>query len=255
MKYFLKLLIGLLSLSIQFSAEAQKDNTSEVHKKWHDKQMGSHYSNIISHQKDYLEQQQKLLKAARDSLNRLSEEIKYLKSNISLIKRNPEQYREQKKQLLADSIYKMKESMVSYAVSFLKIPYEEYSIQKVAIPSFEKGKGTEKYEKEAYRGLILKNYANDWEILKNFLQENKDITYEKAENVKQNLLNLSTYIQYAGGVNPDNGNKIPGYGQNWDSTYLGKIMRKLLNALGTGSRPEYNQRLQKAFKEAIELMM
>lgn len=197
--------------------------------------------------------QEKVYAYKEDSV-RLSKEITKVQGAIEYIDEDPDNYKKIKYADLTQKLNEYKSTMVELSLRSLLLPYDEYYINEIAIPNIEKCKGSEAYKVNDYRRMMLKNYGKDWNNLKKFLTENKNTTYTSAGSVKDKLLNLPIYVQYAGGFNPNNGNRIPGYGKGWEQTYLGKIMSGLLKVLSDTSQKDATAKIISAFETYLNWM-
>lgn len=244
MKYGIRALLTLLSVFFFLPAMAGKEAQLK-------KQLEDLNNILMAHEKDeanisyeYMEKSKELMR-----LEKISHE---LESQLAILQ---EKYRKESDiDYLEGQLDLQQEKLLEIAINFLYVPYEEYSIQDLAIPAFEKGSASGVSSETKYRGLMLKNYDKDWNNLKNFLVTHRNTTYSEAENVRDRLKHLPVYIQYAGGVNPNNGNIIPGFGDDWDSTYLGNIMYRLYKVLGEARGPEATRIIQEEFSSALDKM-
>lgn len=106
--------------------------------------------------------------------------------------------------------------LVSMASNFLYIPYEEYSIEEIAVPSFLSTIGTPAFSKYQNRLPLLQNYKDDVSFLINFLEQaEKDLRIPltklrevKAKEYISALLTSPLYTRYTS------------Y-DDWENTYLG----------------------------------
>lgn len=106
--------------------------------------------------------------------------------------------------------------LISMASNFLYIPYDEYSIEEIAIPAFSSTKGTPAYTQYQNRLPLLQNYRQDIVSLINFLaQASKDLSIpltamreSKAKENSSNLSSLPLYFRYS-------------QYDDWKNTYLG----------------------------------
>ena len=106
--------------------------------------------------------------------------------------------------------------LISMASNFLYIPYDEYSIDEIAIPAFISTKGTSAYTQYHNRLPLLQNYRDDLSTLISFLtQAEKDLSIgltrlreNKAKEHLSNILSMPLYQRYSS------------Y-DDWKNTYLG----------------------------------
>ena len=244
MKYGIRALLPLLSVFFFLPVLAGKEDQLK-------KQLEDLNIILMAHEKEEANISYEYMEKSQE-LKRLEKISHQLESQLSILQ---EKYRKESDiDYLEGQLDLQQEKLLEIAVNFLYIPYEEYSIQELAIPAFEKGSASGVSSETKYRGLMLKNYDKDWSNLKNFLEAYRNTTYSEAENVRNKLKHLPVYIQYAGGVNPNNGNIIPGFGDNWDSTYLGNIMYRLYKVLGEARGPESTRIIQEEFNSALDNM-
>ena len=154
---------------------------------------------------------------------------------------------------LSEELSELKNKMAELSTNFLFTPYEAYCIDVVANPDFQMGKGSLYYQQYSYRGDMLKHYKQDWEKVKEFLEANKYTTATDAGAVKEKLLKLPTYLQYAGGK-INNGRSIPGYGEGWEQTYLGSIMSGLLKVLTHAEGKDATAKIISTFETYLNMM-
>lgn len=120
--------------------------------------------------------------------------------------------------------------LISMASNFLYIPYDEYSIEEIAIPAFVSTKGTSAYLLYQNRLPLLQNYKEDTSSLIAFLaQAEKDLSIplaamreKKAAEYRENLNLLPVFTRY---------NTY----DDWKNTYLGNQICIILKYLQTPS--------------------
>jgi len=106
--------------------------------------------------------------------------------------------------------------LISMASNFLYIPYDEYSINEIAVPAFVSTRGTPAYSKYSNRLPLLQNYKDDLQSLIAFLiRAEKDLAIgltkmreDKAIEHLSNLSSMPLYLRYSS------------Y-DDWKNTYLG----------------------------------
>lgn len=158
------------------------------------------------------------LQRHRDLLDVREREIDNLKKEIEDLKQIDVRQKDQINNL-KDQNDGFKKELVSMASNFLYIPYEEYSIDSVAIPAYLAVKGTPVFETYKIRYELLTNYRNDLTQLIRFLGNAHSeltnsilITSMKEDKAKELLTKLqsdSVHIRYS-------------QYQYWKETYLGK---------------------------------
>ena len=196
------------------------------------------------------------LEGKRQEEERLQNEIDKINNVIEYLEGNLDENANKKIEHLelTEELSYLKNKMAELSTNFLFTPYEEYCIDVVAIPDFQMGKGTLYYTEHSYRGDLLRHYKQDWEKVKEFLEANQYTTATNAGAVKDKLLNLPTLIQYAGGINPKTGKIIPGYGEGWEQTYLGKIMSGLLKILNNTRQKDATAKIISTFETYLNMM-
>ncbi len=124
--------------------------------------------------------------------------------------------------------------LVAMASNFIYIPYERYSVEKIAIPAFEFVRGSELYRKNRIFLDLLENYSSDIRMLIVFLGDTTDqvweipynsIIKERARDALSQFRSLPLYHRYTA------------Y-DDWRNTYLGKCIVRIeqkLESPGTAS--------------------
>lgn len=113
--------------------------------------------------------------------------------------------------------------------NFLYIPYEAYSIEKIAIPAYEAIYNDERKEKHKIRYTLLKEYRHDIESFVLFLEKSQEelfdyfATQDVADEWRKNLKQENFYINYSSYEDGDN-------------TYLGAKLKKVDELLGRFNR-------------------
>jgi hypothetical protein len=126
--------------------------------------------------------------------------------------------------------------LISMASNFLYIPYEAYSIDKIAIPAFKATNGSKAYSKYQNRLPLLNNYKADVQSLIKYLAETEDdlsigLTSMRNGNavMRLNILeSLPLYTRYAS------------Y-NDWKNTYLGSQIIEIQKLLKTPSEKTSTQ--------------
>lgn len=120
----------------------------------------------------------------------------------------------------------LQKRLISMASNFMYIPYDEYSIEEIAIPAFLSTKDTPAYTRYQNRLPLLQNYKSDVVSLVNSLsQMEKDLEIgltamrnQKANDHLNNLHVSSIYLRYTS------------Y-DDWENTYLGEQLQRILGLL------------------------
>ena len=116
--------------------------------------------------------------------------------------------------------------LISMASNFLYIPYDEYSIEEIAIPAFLSTKDTPAYTRFQNRLPLLQNYKSDVISLVNSLsQMEKDLeiglTAMRNQKANEHLKNLQVSSLYQRYTSYD----------DWENTYLGEQLKSILGLL------------------------
>lgn len=120
--------------------------------------------------------------------------------------------------------------LISMASNFLYIPYDEYSIEEIAIPAFLSTKGTPAYTRYQNRLPLLQNYKSDIASLVNSLSQlEKDLeiglTAMRDQKSSEYLRNLQVSPIYQRYTSYD----------DWENTYLGDQIRMVCSLLKSPS--------------------
>lgn len=121
----------------------------------------------------------------REKLSELERDVKHLKSDTARL------YSAQRE---ADK------RLVNMASNFLYIPYEAFSIEKIAIPAFKAIASTELKDKHRIKYELLCNYRKDIESLLFFIEyactELKEPFVKDANDIQMQFHNQSFYTSY-----------------------------------------------------------
>ncbi len=112
--------------------------------------------------------------------------------------------------------------LISMASNFLYIPYDEYSIEEIAIPAFISTKGTSAYTRYHNRLPLLQNYKSDISsLVKSISQMEKDLeiglTAMRNQKANEHLNNIQTSPIYQRYTSYD----------DWENTYLGGQLQSI----------------------------
>lgn len=126
--------------------------------------------------------------------------------------------------------------LISMASNFLYIPYDEYSIEEIAIPAVLSTKGTVAYTRYQNRLSLLQNYKSDIVSLINSLfQIEKDLsiglTEYRNKKAKEHLSNLQESLIYQRYISYD----------DWVNTYLGEQLQRIFTLLESPSEATSTQ--------------
>lgn len=116
--------------------------------------------------------------------------------------------------------------LISMASNFLYIPYDEYSIEEIAIPAFLSTNGTSAYMRYQNRLPLLQNYKSDVSsLVKTIFQMEKDLeiglTAMRNQKANEHLNNIQTSPIYQRYTSYD----------DWENTYLGGQLQSICGLL------------------------
>lgn len=164
------------------------------------------------------------LKKAQSDIERQKQEI----ANNKYWENDRQNRHREEMRLLEAKNDTLQRHLINVASNFMYIPYEEYSIYKIAIPSFLALKGTQRYDKYRNRLAILQNYKEDIHSLIDFISlSTKGLTEypkfpplkaDKAKEFLDALHNLPLYARYTD------------Y-DDWGNTYLGSQIQLVEKSL------------------------
>lgn len=135
--------------------------------------------------------------------------------------------------------------LINMASNFLYIPYEAYSIQNIAIPSFKAITDTQLAQMHQVKLALLENYQKDIEGVLMFIQT---IEKELSNRFAKDLRDLDRqfeesdiylrYIQY----------------NDWENTYLGKRLKYLdmeMKSYNGSNKPDFSS-IKKDLNQCLE---
>ena len=164
---------------------------------------------------DSLEKQNSALK---DLLKGSQKEADNRQMEISILKDKIIELEETKIKRIEASNDSLQRWLVTVASNFLYIPYEGYSIEKIAIPAFLATKGTPAYQRSVDKLPLLQNYKDDMSSLIGFLRSSEEeyawcvgekMRADKANEQLDKLSLLPMYSRYSTYA-------------DWKNTFLGK---------------------------------
>lgn len=195
---------------------------------------------------DSLENQNSALKALlKDS----QKETDNKQTEISILKDKITEMEETRIKRIEASNDSLQRWLVTVASNFLYIPYEEYNIEKIAVPAFMATKGTPAYNRSVDKLTLLQNYKNDMSSLIDFLRSSEDeyawCVGEKMRSDKANeqLGKLSLLPMYS---------RYSTYA-DWKNTFLGKeiVWIKKLLEYPTKETPEQLSSIRKRLEKIL----
>ena len=122
----------------------------------------------------------------------------------------------------------LQRNLISMASNFLYIPYDEYSIEEIAIPAFLSTKETSAYTRYQNRLPLLQNYKSDMlSLVENLTLMEKDLEWGIVRNQKasEHLNNLQNSLLYQRYTSYD----------DWENTYLGGQIQNICELLKSPS--------------------
>ena len=194
---------------------------------------------------DIDKQQIKTLTAANNLLlnenEMLYESLSFVRDSLSNIIENNENVIKKQNETIDD----YKATFIEMASNFLYIPYDEYSINEVAIPAFEKAKGSSYYNNYAIRLEMLKHYKEDINYIIKFLNKALKDMPENGSLTKWAQDSKAEFGKYA---------VVRGYqqyGDDWQNTYLGKYIVAIFTMLSNESitAPDAHSRIKATFSK------
>ena len=162
--------------------------------------------------------------ALKDLLRESQQETNSKNREIANLKRKIEDLQNITIKHLEASNDTLQRRLISMASNFLYIPYDEYSIEEIAIPAFLSTKDTPAYTRYQNRLPLLQNYKSDVIILVNSLsQMEKDLEWGIVREQKANeyLISLQASPIYQRYTSYD----------DWENTYLGEQLKSIFGLL------------------------
>lgn len=231
MKYFSTIFLTLLLSS--FTAFSQEISETEEQETTPAVAFSDSFSKTITRQQAQIDSLKKendalliLLKKSMDDINTKESEIAYHKRRVTDTENSALNARKRHEAEM-DALHR---KLISLASNFLYIPYDEYSINEIAVPAFAACEGSSAYATYKNRLPMLTNYKDDILSLINFISLTvADLTSEfnldfmKEEKAKNRLAELKqtpVYLRYAA------------Y-EDWENTYLGGYILQIEKELKT----------------------
>ena len=162
----------------------------------------------------------------------LQKKISAMTSELDKIKKGYEDLKSK-----YDAVVKSQEiankKLVNIASNFLYIPYEAYSIQKIAIPAFEAVTDKQLLHEHQIKLTLLENYQQDIRDLLTFIS---DIEKELCNRFAKDLKSLDQRY-----INTDYYRRYSQYGE-WKNTYLGKKINDIdvkMKSYNGSNKPDF----------------
>ena len=161
------------------------------------------------------------LQAMKDSINNLIIELKQIREKASNLDLQLMQIKSTNQDLL-NHVNKTDTCLINMASNFLYIPYEAYSVEKIAIPAFDNIHSKALKDKRIIKYNLLCNYQNDIKELSKFLVDVQSEVKKPFTKDGKSLLLIfkekevyKSYIKYS----------------DYKYTYLGKFIIQIVNNL------------------------
>lgn len=234
MKYVI--LIVLFSSTLAFSARSQNYTSTTSDKQANILSLPDSIEALLNNNKATIDSLVSTNNALKGLLRDLQKETESKERDISNLQRKVDELQNIKIKHLEASNDTLQRRLISMASNFLYIPYDEYSIQEIAIPAFLSTKGTPAYVRYQNRLPLLQNYKSDIESLVNNLsQMEKDLmvslTEYRNKKASEHLNNLQATPVYQRYTSYD----------DWENTYLGERIRIVYTILKSPSEDTSNK--------------
>lgn len=161
------------------------------------------------------------LQVMKDSINNLIIELQRIREKASSLDSQLMQIKNTN-QVLVKHVNKTDTCLIDMASNFLYIPYEAYSVEKIAIPAFENIYSNVLKEKRIVKYNLLRSYQNDIKELSAFLVDTQSEVKKPFTKDGKSLLSTfkekkvyKSYVQYS----------------DYKSTYLGKFIIQVISNL------------------------
>lgn len=146
--------------------------------------------------------------------NKLSKDYSIKTVNLSKLNKDYPVLKD-KYNKLVKSQEKADKCLLNMAFNFLYIPYEDYSIQEIAIPAFEAVSNQELKNQHKIKYDLLKSYKTDIESLLEFIETTeKELRIPFTKDAKEQFAKFQN-IQLSVNYRKYN---------DWSNTYIGKII-------------------------------
>lgn len=214
MRYVIFMLFWLSSLSFNAISQENADTTSLMQNQT--TTVPDSILNKLADNSELIDSLRNANSVLKGLLKESQQESESKEREIANLQRNIRDLKDVTIKRLEASNDTLQRRLISMASNFLYIPYDEYSIEEIAIPAFSSTKGTPAYTQYQNRLPLLQNYRQDIVSLINFLaQASKDLSIpltamreSKAKENSSNLSSLPLYFRYS-------------QYDDWKNTYLG----------------------------------
>ena len=249
----LLLIAGLQPVSAKDKVKELEDSIATLKAQY--ETLKTKNSNLIKEISD-LEHDTIVIKSTITQRKELLESLKEKKASIEAKKLELQNYNvtDADSEKVKNDIDEYKASFVEMATAFLYVPYNKEGISKIAIPAFELSKGSSYYDDYKIRLTLLQNYNKNTDQLIKYLDSslmkfedmNKQIEKGNIKNaqsnfdkIKSDFFKLSCFEEYKS------------YGDGWEETYLGEIIKGIEKLLTSDSPAVKNDKIEKAFKDFL----
>ena len=220
------LLIIMCLLTFSQKVYSQESTDTLISTKASDVQLADSIERLLTKNTAQIDSLIRVNSALKGLLRESQQEADSKNQEITTLKREIENLKSITIRRLEASNDTLQRRLISMASNLLYIPYDEYSIEEIAIPAFLSTKGTPAYTRYQNRLPLLQNYKSDVASLVNSLsQMEKDLEIgltalrnQKANEHFNNLQGSSIYLRYTS------------Y-DDWENTYLGGQLHSILELL------------------------
>ena len=240
----MKILFCIICVSLSFVAQAQ-EKVDSLSKKQNKTEMSVSISvnslSRLENEKEQAVQKNKDLQQAYDQLQKQDSvktcELNRIRTEYNVLKSN------------YDAVVKSQEisnkKLVNIASNFLYIPYEAYSIEKIAIPAFKAVTDEHLLHKHQIKLALLENYQQDIRDLLSFISDiEKELGNRFAKDLKvldQRYIITDYYHRY---------NQY----DDWKNTFLGKRINYIdakMKSYNGSNKPDFTS-IKKELNQCLE---
>lgn len=240
----MKIIFCILCVSLSLVAQAQ-EKADSLSKKQNETGMSVSISvdnlSLLENEKKQAVQKVQDLQQAYNQLQKQdsvkTSELNKIRTEYNVLKNN------------YDAVVKSQEisnkKLVNIASNFLYIPYEAYSIEKIAIPAFKAVTDEQLLHTYQIRLVLLENYQQDIRDLLTFISDiEKELGNRFAKDLKdleQRYIKTDYYLRY---------NQY----DDWKNTYLGKKINYIdakMKSYNGSNKPDFTS-TKKELNQCIE---
>ena len=235
MKLKFSCFIAIWSIAMNVCAN-ETDSLGFIQNRIHDIQLSDsilHQLNLSYLKVDSLMSENLVIK---NLLKDSQKETEQKEREISRLKKNLEDVQNITIKKLEASNDSLQRKLISMASNFLYIPYDQYSIEEIAIPAFKATIGSRAYSKYSNRLPLFENYRSHISSLIEFLDKAEKETSipltamrdSKASESLNAMSLLPVYIEYI-------------QYNDWENTYMGKQILSIQRILKSPDKNTPNQ--------------